>query len=435
MTGARSEGKAWPSGEGEPAEWRRLVRSAALALALTPALAALFTALLVAVLSIPDKPIVRHILADAALFEHSRIHSFSGRKVDVGTECIGVSFGLGDERGASAFEAAMRAPVLFDCPSLLAYADGAENPGAGDYSHYWHGYAVVSRAVLALFPYHDLRMLTFNTMAALFAFLAFSLARAAGARFAFAALLPFYFINYSGFFTLWTKAAPWIVMLVAAIVIVRTKWSAGRRPYLLFYFAGAATAYLDLLAVPLLVFGFPAALYFLFALKSEPLEAKAQVLRLVAIGAFWTLGYAGILFAKIAIAAAVLGPGIVADALATAAFRLNGAHESVKHFIGAGTLENLEAFKGLWGGLAAITFFVLPLARKESRERLAVLAREAPAVALIAASPFVWYEIVSNHSQIHGLFTHANLALTFLPFSLALAGAATPVSSSRSARP
>jgi len=123
---------------------------------------------------------------------------------------------------------------------------------------------------------------------------------------------------------------------------------------------------------------------------------------------------------KPAIAAAVLGPDVWAEFARTAAFRLNGDYESVKHFIGAGTLENLEAFKGLWGGLAIITFFIAPFMRRSGRARFAALARRAPTLILIAASPFVWYEILSNHSQIHGLFTHANLVLTFLPFSLVL---------------
>lgn len=415
-----------PGVGGSQADRHLFLRSAGIALALMPVLAAAFIALLAAALTLPDKEIAEHVLEDAALFEHPRIHSFSGRKIDVGTECIGVSFGLGDGRRQSAFEAALRAPVLPDCASLLAYAPGVVEVRAVDYSRYWHGYAAISRPLLTLFPYHDLRMLTFNALAALFAFLAIGLIRNAGARFAFAALLPFYFINYSGFFELWTKAAGWIVMLILANVIVRTKWSADRRPYLLFYFAGAATAYVDLLSTPLLIFGFPAALYFLLALRGEALDATGQIRRLATIGAFWTLGYAGLWFAKIAIAAAVLGPQIWADAVETAAFRLNGDYDSVKHFIGAGILENLEAFKGFWGGLAIITFFVIPVANAKIRARLATFLHNSPAVALIAASPFAWYEVLSNHSQIHGLFTHANLVLTFLPFSLALVRA-TPM--------
>ena len=406
-------------------ERRAVLRSAGLALLLTPILAAAFVALLAAALALPDKPVADHIAEDAALFEHPRIHSFSGRKIDVGTECIGVSYGLGDAN-ASLFEAAVRSPVIYDCPTLLAFVEHGDRSGAGDYTNYWHGYAAISRPLLALFPYHDVRMLTFNAMAILFGFLALGIARSAGARFAFAALLPFFFVNYSGFFELWTKAAPWIVMLVAANVIVRTNWTRGRRPYLLFYFAGAATAYLDLLSTPLLVFGYPAALYFLFAPRTERLGARSQVLLLAAIGAFWTIGYAGLWLMKPAIAAAVLGPEVWAEFARTAAFRINGAYESVKHFVGAGTLENLEAFKGLWGGLAIITFFIIPLARSKTRARLVAIAGQAPAVALLAVSPFIWYEILSNHSQIHGLFTHANLVLTFLPFSLALANAPLP---------
>lgn len=408
------------------------LKSVGLALMLVPVLAALFVALLAAVLTLPDERIAANIARDSELLQHSRAYSFAGRKIDVGTECIGVSFGLGenegraDNGGASAIEAALRAPVIFDCPSLLAYVAGGERGTAGDYAHYWHGYAVISRPLLALGPYRDIRMLTFNAMAALTAFLALALVRKGGSRFAFAVLLPFYFVNYSGFFELWTKAAGWIVMLIAANIIVRTNWRADRKPYLLFFFMGAATAYVDLLTTPLLVFGFPAALYLLFAIGNERLGAREQLVRFASIGVLWTIGYAGLWLAKIALAASFLGPEIWMSAAKAAAFRLNGAYESVKHFPGAATLENFEAFKAFWGALVALVFFVIPLALRESRARLVALARQAPVVPLIAASPFVWYELFSNHSQIHGLFTHANLALTFLPFSIALANAPLP---------
>jgi len=235
----------------------KTARKIALAVVLTPALAGLFLLALSAALSIPDAAIAKNIATDSALFEHARAYSFSGRKIDVGTECIGVSYGLADEQRTSKLVAAMRSPVIYDCPSLIAFVERGERASAGDYTNYWHGYAAISRPLLALFPYHDVRMLTFNAMAILFGFLALGLARATTARLAFAALLPFFFVNYSGFFELWTKAAPWMVMLVAANIIARTDWSGDRRPFLLFYFAGAATSYVDLLSTPLLIFGIP----------------------------------------------------------------------------------------------------------------------------------------------------------------------------------
>lgn len=398
-----------------------LLRSTLLALLLTPILAAFFVVLLASSLALPDKPIIDHIAEDAALFEHPRIHSFSGRKIDVGTECIGVSYGIGDAASAPPIEAAVRSPVIFECAALLAFVDLGDQTGAGDYTNYWHGYAAISRPLLALFPYHDVRMLTFYTMVILFGLLAFGLTQSADARVALAALLPFFFVNYSGFFELWTKAASWIVMLVTANIIVRTNWTSDRRPYILFYFAGAATAFVDLLTTPLLVLGYPAALYFLMALKEEgPVSGREQSMRLALISVFWTIGFAGIWLMKPAMAAVILGPDAWVEFAKAATFRLNGSYDSVKHFIGAATLENFEAFKGLWGGLAIITFFIAPFMRRGGRTRLASLFQTAPALMLLALSPFVWFEVVSNHSQIHGLFTHTNLVLTFLPFSLVL---------------
>ncbi|MEM9705319.1 MAG: hypothetical protein AAF850_04490 [Pseudomonadota bacterium] len=67
-----------------------------------------------------------------------------------------------------------------------------------------------------------------------------------------------------------------------------------------------------------------------------------------------------------------------------------------------------------------IVFIILPLAQRTRRRSAMAFFRKNPTIAVVAASPFVWYEVLSNHSQIHGVFTHTLLVLFLIPMSLLL---------------
>lgn len=401
-----------------------ILRRVVQAIIATPVLAAIFLLALMAAEAVPSAPVARHLVEDQEMFAAPRLRVLTGRKIDVGTECLGMSFGLPpDEAAQGLLEDAVRAKVFLTCPAMANYvATGAVKDSAvADYHRYWHGYAAISRPLLALMPYRDLRMLTFNIVFGLFLALGYRLAKDFGLKFAFAVLLPFYFVNFAGFFILWTKAVSWIVMLGGALYFAWARKPYERDPLLAFFILGALTAYFDLLTTPLLIFGVPAYIYFFYLLKREGvLGPRALIVRLAAIGGFWLLGYAGLWTAKFALSALVIGPDAITDVMTAAANRIGGDWESVKHFLGAATLENFEAFKPIWGIAAGLTFFIWPFLRARRRRAAMELARRAPVFAALALSPFAWFEILSNHSQIHGLFTHTLLILTFIPLSLVL---------------
>ena len=408
------------------------------ALALAPVIAAVFLGALYLSASLPNAPIAGHLAEDRALFAAERLYAATGRKIDVGTECLGMSFGLparAPARGATA--RAVRAPVYLSCAALFSSLeqDAAAAPSI-DYARYWHGYAAISRPMLALFPYHDFRMLYFNGVLLLAVALAFRLYRDFGLKFAVAVFLPFYFVNYAGFLLLWTKAVTVIVALGASLYFAHARRPYERDPYLAFFVIGALTAYFDWLTAPLFVFAFPAYIYFFYLYRGGPApRPREAIVRLLIMGGFWAAGYAGLLVAKFILAAIVMGEGYWNDIVGSGMIRFRGAYESVKPWPGAAILENLEAFKALWGPLALVVFIVAPLARKSGRAAARALFARAPVFAFLAASPFVWYEILTNHSQIHATYTHAILVLFFLPMSLVLFGESARFSGAAPAAP
>lgn len=386
---------------------------------LIPLLAGLFLLALAGAQSLPNAPIEKHLAVDTVDFSKDRPYAFNGRKVDMTTECIGVSYGIGaPEKGA--VDRAARSPVFLGCPTLLAHLSGA--PAAtSDYARYWHGYAVLSRLLLSALPYHDVRMLIFNAVVLLFFTLGLSLYRKFGLTFAFAVLFPFFFINYAGFMTLITKAVTWFVALGGAIYFARAERPYRRDPFIAFFIIGALTSYLELLTTPLFVFGFCAFIYFFeFYRRGGGAGPRGDFLRLFLAGGFWAAGYALLWITKFMIAAAVIGPDLWRDVVETAAFRLNGAYESTKPWFGAATLENFEVFHVGWGAVVIVVFLIMPFARPQRRRAALDFARRGPVYVALGLSPYAWFELMSNHSQIHGIFTHANLVLFFLPLSLIL---------------
>jgi hypothetical protein len=403
---------------------RVILRRALQSLIAAPIIAAIFLLALMAAETAPTAPIVRHLAEDQEMFAAPRLRVLTGRKIDVGTECLGVSFALPPSAiEQSLVERAVRSRVLTSCPALTSYIAGGalSEADVDDYHRYWHGYAAISRPLLALMPYRDLRMLTFNIVLGLFLALGYRLAKDFSLKFAFAVLLPFYIVNFAGFFILWTKAVSWIVMLGGGLYFASSRRPYQGDPLLAFFLLGALTAYFDLLTTPLMIFGVPAYIYFFYLMRGGAAPGpRGLFLRLAAIGGFWFAGYAGLWTAKFTLSTAVIGPAAIGDVVSAAANRINGDWDSVKHFLGAATLENLEAFKPIWGGAAFALFFILPFVRARRRRAALLLARRAPVFVMLAIAPFIWFEVLSNHSQIHGLFTHAILVLTFIPLSLIL---------------
>lgn len=142
--------------------------------------------------------------------------------------------------------------------------------------------------------------------------------------------------------------------------------------------------------------------------------------------ASWAWGYFGTWFAKWVIAAIVFGAASVKTQMEEMiGFRLSGQYSGVQDTFGAGVTANVRAWLHqsvlvepvLVAGLA---FFVVASAIVLSRRpRSAVWLLM---YVVIAAIPFVWYTIVSNHSQIHAWFTFRSLAVALASLTT---GAAT----------
>lgn len=363
------------------------------------------------VMALPDKPIREHILEDVSLLDTDYPSAFNGRKIDLFTECIGVTAGMApllpDEPKS------VTVPVWPGCGPMQLGLAGKEAL-AQVYHRYWHGYAVPGRVFLSMLPYADLREVVFLITTGLMIWLAVRLASLAGAHFAAAFFLPFLFVNFAGPLMLLTKAVAWWVLLGFSIWLAGKKRDQTHLPLMAFFLCGALTAYTDFLTTPALNAAIPAMVWWVASRNktAQPLRALFWLL------SFFALGYVGLWVAKFILAAATLGSSVWTNIGEATSLRLRGGDSSSWPL--AALLENIVALKALWGPLTLIIFGVLPFVTKERRARARVLCRKGRGFLLIALVPILFMEILSAHSQVHGFFTHLNLLPLLIVSSLIL---------------
>lgn len=392
-------------------------KKALLSLAFTPLLTALFLAAMLAAFAVPNEPIIRNLTERPDVLLARRADN--GRVIDADTECIGMSVGLDlAEERPPLIRRAINAQSLYGCDALVRWIDGSKAEAIRDYFRYWHGYLVIARPVLAVMPYNDLRGYLFTLSAGLFVWLLWRIGADLGAKTALALAAPFVVINAMGFWVVATKAVTWFIAIGAGLFLSRRRSS--ETPLLAFFVLGAVTAFFDFFTAPAFVFCFAALIWVLYEKRAGREPAWSAF---ILMGIFWTAGWAGFILIKIAIASAVLDADVWRNFIDAALFRVRGESEYVDSFVpGAALYENFAAMKSFWGPVAAIAFVILPFAAKARRARWIALGKERSVLLGIAATPLLWLEVFTNHTQIHAAFTQINYAPAFILAALVLAG-------------
>ena len=201
----------------------RLLRVAILMAAL-PAMGLL---LVVVADLVPSKPIVDHLVEDQSsgrLTAEQYRQSPYGNQIDEFTECIGATMGLGNPVGTNPLESAIRSPTLGNCESTTeridTYLAGDGLERSYDYYRYWHGYAVISRPLLAVVGLAGLRLLSTMALIAMMAGLARSVVRRHGAVTAAVLFLPF--VLTTDFIDLGTE----FTHAIGALAVLGSSWFA-----------------------------------------------------------------------------------------------------------------------------------------------------------------------------------------------------------------
>lgn len=399
-------------------------------LVLFPIIIAFFLGGILLSLTVDDREVEEGLAPYIQVLDTHAIIGINGLRTTGGwSECRGMSFGLGDREYPSLLDEALRGPTIGNCDPLGPHVRGEERQEGSDYARFWHGYAVVSRPVIAHYGYGQLMMVSFWGFFVLLILLLWQLSSRFGSGSGAALLIPLIIVNTAGVFTYWTKAVTWLVALGASVVLLRLL---DRKPDLVpalpFFVVGALTSYVDFLQTPLVTFTLPAVALLLHGLRSGVLGSVSRQFRtLLVVSVSWIVGYAGAWTAKWILALVLVEGFALSSVFDTIAFRLSGEYASATPGIGraiAAVVGELGTRQLVMGVVA----YVVPLMVPRVRRHLAMAVRNAPAFLALAVLPILWIEILSNHSQVHSHFAQVNLVIPLLALGVLMYSNLLPIS-------
>jgi len=352
-------------------------------------------------------------------------------RVDRWTECTALTMGLGDTPTSSVIESAITSPHLGKCdisvPKLLAYREGAMLEPSFHYYRYWHGYTIVTRPSLAVLGVAGTRMLTLALAATAIIATTVAISRSTSILAALALVAPVFLTSdlvdvAESVPHAIATAACWAAGFFAWISIGRKRNLA--RIATVGVLAGAVAAFLDLMV---LIPGTLALISILVLVSTwiHGWRGRRLLAGGVVASAAWSIGFVATWVTKWLVAGLVLGFGAVAaDVRTQVSFRVTGEHSSVVEAFGRATRLNVEYWLNrplgflIPLGIAAAAYLAIRgLRRKTVHWSLLLL------LIGLSVAPLVWYEALSNHSQIHFWITYKSLPIAFgaLLFALTVA--------------
>ena len=379
---------------------------------------------------VPDRLILDALVGSVQRQEMINIPQVgvSGRGVDVFSDCIALTMGLGDTDGGIA-TTWVRSPTLGSCDgaieSIRAYDAGQGLSGGYEYFRYWHGYTVVSRPLVATIGVTGARIVLFWAFIATIAGFARRLWRFHGPVAPVALLAPFLLTSDT------VELARSLPHGVPALVAVGGAWAVHRAaagPQVddaesppdrsddlalatVAFIAGGCYVFVDVLTTPPGVW----ALVICVAMLASARRFAGYRLagRGALAGAAWIVGWVWTWVSKWVIAAAILGVDRVRDSIGGAIDdRLVGERDYIDLALFNAIELNVETW--LDHPLTPLVLLAIAVAGVVTWRSAAHRSvwRSRLIIAAPALLPLVWFEVLRNHSLVHVLFVYRSLGVS-----------------------
>ena len=373
--------------------------------------------------AVPDSRVADE-LAEAVADGRLTADSSSRSGLDDYTDCVVLTAGLGDPTDSHPAETAITSPTLHRCevavPALAQYGVSGGLDAELEYFWYWHGYATLTRPLLAFVGLDAIPVVAFALLAVSTAALATVTGRSLGWPAPVLLLAPL--LLTSDFLELHSKLPAALSMAVAfagaaaawlAVDRYRSEWGVAGVGLV----AGSLYVYVDLLTNPPLAWLATVGLAMVAAHNSGWIPRRVAKVGGIALVS-WLVGYGASWLVKWLLAALVIGFNEARTRVREEIeFRLQGDHDDVEESIGSALEANFESWfvNPLFGrtalllGIAALGVGWVVAYRRSGPRGLKCLGL----LSLPSLIPFIWLEILSNHSQIHTHFTYRTLPFAF----------------------
>ena len=344
--------------------------------------------------------------------------TFGDTRLDGYTECLALTVNVDGGRYDSNFDRIVSAPKLNGCKALNTWIEsGSSELTNASYYRYWNGHVVL----LPAFTYLGLSAVHLIVALGLIASLVFAMiqiSKGIGIMVAILLLLPVLITtNFMVTPLATTQGLSGIMILfsgaLAAALARKHGWQGALVASLI---GGAIYNFADLLTTPALAWALVAFLSSATCFVRS--GSKESIRALAASMSGWLIGYGFTWFSRWVLASTVWPWTTVAENISNqVSFRVSGEHEKVEAGFGSASMDNLYYWlnhsilaKGIL--FLAVAVFLIALGfvfRARSKQMyLGFAAMLIPSVLV-----FVWYEALSNHSQIHTFFTYRSIAIIF----------------------
>ncbi|MDT3755041.1 hypothetical protein ROT99_22195 [Citrobacter freundii complex sp. 2023EL-00966] len=271
------------------------------------------------------------------------------------------------------------------------------------YARYWHGYSVFLRPMLSLFPYEDIRffysVLTLVLLCTTFYFITYNSGFFAAISFAISMI----FIHIE-IFGLSMQFSNIFIITMIFMIIFSSKpkefWSNPTRLPIYFFLIGSVVNFIDLLTSPVVSLTLPLILSIIYMSNHNTNRQLDYILTSIKCSISWGIGYASTWIAKWLIASVILSKNVPLDALNQMIFRVAGDQQYPTdrldmlklNFL---TMFTTEYFIYILIGISLLSLFIL---KRSFGIWLSLF--------MMSVTPYVWYLLLANHSQIHYFFTY-----------------------------
>ena len=284
------------------------------------------------------------------------------------------------------------------------------------YPRYWHGYQVLLRPLTVVFQVQELRYLGMLTFHLLFFWSAWLMAKKTKPLYAM-----FYVLTVASGYVVFLPVCfqfltTFLVLFVSLIVLLRrydknkplpaVKWM------LYFFVVGMVENFFDFLTYPILTLGIPLVLLLWLRVRDEQADFRGNFWFMFKASLSWFFGYALTWISKWLLSAAILGVRYFWRTMSVVQYRLEGSEEEPLDRIGT-IQRNLKAWLNVqdggvisWSKIALVILIVavVLIIWRKLRDWKTVGAYLP--ILFVAAYPYIWYLVMSNHSQIHYWYTY-----------------------------
>lgn len=283
------------------------------------------------------------------------------------------------------------------------------------YPRYWHGYQVILRPLTVIFQVQELRYLGMLLFYLLFAWSAWLIAQKTRPVHGILYVLTIASSYLVAVTTCFQYLTTFYVLFLSLIVILtgyEKKRAVPSWLMLCFFVTGMVENFFDFLTYPIITLGIPLILLLWMRVRDEQADFKNNFWFMFRASVSWGLGYALTWIAKWGISILVFGMKYFWRTMEVVKFRLEGSEEIPLDRIGT-IQKNLKAWLNVqdgglisWSKAAALILLVaiILVIWRKLKDRKTVLAYVP--MLFVAAYPYIWYLVMSNHSQIHFWYTY-----------------------------